>query len=265
MLPLTLFIGEVYFFSPYWPFLVRVLFLTTVDALRMLTLMRKFLLSHACAFCGQGSGANRVCNPCMQILPWNSVFCPCCGQPVLTAPGPDIMCAACQKRPPVYYRGRSAFRYAFPVDSALKALKFGRQLTYAPALAELLLPTFNAFFTDTDLFIPVPLHRRRHFIRGFNQSAEICRTLAEQTDRPIGTQAVRRRFTKTQSGLSASERRHNLHNAFKIRGSLSGRYPLIVDDVITTGTTSESLALALLEAGAARVGVLTVARSSIVY
>lgn len=229
----------------------------------MFSLMRKFLLSHSCAFCGQGSGVKRVCDPCMQILPWNAEFCPCCGQPVPVASGPDILCVACQQRLPAYYRGRSAFRYAFPIDSALKSMKFSRQLTYAPALAELLIPTFNAFFADTDMLIPVPLHRRRHIIRGFNQSAEICRTLAEQTDRPICSQATRRRYTKTQSGLSASERRGNLRNAFKVRGTLAGSYPLIVDDVITTGTTCESLALALLAAGAVRVGVLTVARSSI--
>ena len=199
----------------------------------------------------------------MQILPWISVFCSRCGQPVPLVPGSDVLCAACQQRLPTYYRGRSPFRYAFPIDSALKSLKFGRQLTYAPAIGELLLPTFNEAFADIDMLIPVPLHRRRHVARGFNQSAEICRTLAERTDRPIGTRVIRRRHTRTQSGLSASRRRRNLLNAFEVRGALAADYPLIVDDVITTGATCESLALALLAAGAKRVGVLTVARSSI--
>ncbi len=229
----------------------------------MFTLIREFLPSHSCAFCGQGSGPNRVCNLCMQILPWNSVFCPRCGQPVSVEPGPGTLCAACQQRRPEYYRGRSPFRYAFPIDSALKSMKFRRQLTYAPALAELLLPTFYESFAAIDLLIPVPLHRRRHITRGFNQSAEICRTLADKTNRPIDNRVIRCRHTATQSGLSASRRRRNLLNAFDVRGTLAGSYPLIVDDVITTGTTCESLALALLAAGATRVGVLTVARSSI--
>lgn len=229
----------------------------------MFTRIRDLLLSHSCAFCGQGSGIDRVCELCMQILPWNSVFCPCCGQPVSVGPGPGTLCAACQQRRPTYYRGRSPFRYAFPIDSALKSMKFGRQLTYAPAFAELLLPTFNESFADIDMLIPVPLHRRRHIFRGFNQSAEICRTLADRTHRRIDTRVIRRRHTETQSGLSASRRRRNLLNAFEVRGTLAGSYPLIVDDVITTGTTCESLALALLAAGATRVGVLTVARSSI--
>ncbi|MGI9203111.1 MAG: ComF family protein [Woeseiaceae bacterium] len=142
-------------------------------------------------------------------------------------------------------------------------MKFGRQLVYAPALAELLLPTLNEFFAETDVLVPVPLHRRRHIRRGFNQSAEICRTLAKRTGRPVCEQAKRRRHTKTQSGLTAPQRRRNLHNAFKVRGTLAGSQPLIVDDVITTGTTCDTLAQALLAAGAVRVGVLTVARSSI--
>lgn len=199
----------------------------------------------------------------MQILPWNSQVCSCCGQPVPETPAPDVLCAACQQSLPAYYRGRSAFRYAFPIDSALKAMKFGRQLVYAPALAELLLPTFNAFFADSDVLVPVPLHRRRHIMRGFNQSTEICRTLARHTGRPVSKQAIRRRYTETQSGLTARERRRNLLDAFKVRGTLTGSQPLIVDDVITTGTTSETLARALLAAGAVRVGVLTVARSTV--
>lgn len=243
--------------------MARVLPGSSVNAVHMLTQIKRFLLAHSCAFCGQGSSINRVCDPCMQILPWNSVFCPCCGQPVAAASAADVLCAACQQRLPAYYRARSIFRYAFPIDSALKSMKFGRQLTYAPALAELLLPTIDASFADADILVPVPLHRRRHVMRGFNQSAEICRTLAKQTDRPVCDQAVRCRYTKTQSGLTAPERRRNLRNAFKVRGTLGGSHPLIVDDVITTGTTCEFLAIALLAAGADRVGVLTVARSSI--
>jgi len=243
--------------------MVRALPATPVNAVHMLTQIKRFLLSHSCAFCGQGSGINRVCDPCLQILPWNSVFCPCCGQPVAAAAAADVLCAACQQRLPAFYRARSAFRYAFPIDSALKSMKFGRQLNYAPALAELLLPAFDASFADTYILVPVPLHRRRHVMRGFNQSAEICHTLAKRTDRPVSDQAMRHRCTKTQSGLSAPERRRNLRNAFKVRGTLCGSQPLIIDDVITTGTTCESLALALLAAGADRVGVLTVARSSI--
>lgn len=244
------------------PISSRALPAESLNVLRMLLRLKSFLLAHSCAFCGQGTRTQRVCDSCLQILPWNAVFCPCCGQPVAADSAPDVLCAACQQRLPAYYRARSAFRYAFPIDSALKALKFSRQLIYAPALAELLLPTFNAFFADTDVLIPVPLHRRRHVLRGFNQSAEICRTLAKHTGRPVSEQAVRQRHTATQSGLTAPARRRNLRNAFKVRGTLTGSQPLIVDDVITTGTTCETLARALLAAGAVRVGVLTIARSS---
>ena len=72
---------------------------------------------------------------------------------------------------------------------------------------------------------------------------------------------MRTRATRAQTGLNANERRKNLSGAFAIRGTLSGRYPLIVDDVITTGETCSQLARELMKSGAKRVGVLAIARA----
>jgi len=151
------------------------------------------------------------------------------------------------------------FRYSFPVDTALKAMKFRRQLMYAPAFASLLLPTLIGEFCECDALVAVPLHRWRHITRGFNQAAELVGELAAKTGLPIIDQALRIRSTRTQSGLSAEARRQNLRNAFEVRGPLGARYPLIIDDVMTTGATCEQLATSLLAAGAKKVSVLTVA------
>lgn len=199
----------------------------------------------------------------MDILPWNNCYCERCGQPVVSSQPKGVTCADCQQILPVFFCARAPLRYAFPIDTALKALKFRRQLNYAPAFAELLLPTLTKTFTAVDALVPVPLHRLRHSLRGFNQAAEICTSLARQTKLSVNDQARRIRSTQTQSGLSARQRRKNIRDAFSIQGALTARYPLIVDDVITTGTTCEQLAAALLAAGAKRVGVLAVARASI--
>jgi ComF family protein len=197
------------------------------------------------------------------LLPWNDSFCPRCGQPVVTQAPPGVTCVDCQRRPPLFHKARSPLRYDFPVDRALKRLKFRGQTFYAPALAGLLLPVLRGDFSGCDGLIPVPLHRWRHFRRGFNQAHELCRTLASRTGLPIIMAAVRVRATSSQSGLSAAARRRNLHGAFAVRGKLHCRHPLIVDDVVTTGATCEQLARALRLAGAAKVGVLTVARSAV--
>jgi ComF family protein len=152
--------------------------------------------------------------------------------------------------------------YAFPVDTALKALKFRHRLWYVPAFAELLLPELSLHFPDVDALVPVPLHHRRHAARGFNQAYELCKLLGRRTGLPLILAARRTRRTGPQAGLNAIERRRNLRNAFRVTEKLRCRHPLIVDDVMTTGETCRQLAVALQKAGATTVSVLTVARAA---
>lgn len=133
---------------------------------------------------------------------------------------------------------------------------------YAPAFASLLLPVLRTEFDECDSLVAVPLHRWRHITRGFNQATEICKEIADRVNLPVAENVVRTRPTKTQTGLNSEMRKKNLRGAFSVLGNLKSRYPLIIDDVMTTGTTCEQLAAALKKAGAERVGVLTVARAS---
>jgi len=222
----------------------------------------KTLFRHSCVFCGNSQCGQRVCQRCHDILPWNKVACECCGQGLVAAQPAGVPCATCQIRPPAYFSARSTFRYSFPMDAALKAMKFRRQLMYAPAFANLLLPTLVGDFPECDALVAVPLHRWRHITRGFNQAAELAGELAARTGLPVIDQAFRIRSTRTQSGLSAEARRRNLRAAFEVHGPLDARYPLIIDDVMTTGATCEQLAKALLAAGAEKVSVLTVASTA---
>jgi ComF family protein len=155
----------------------------------------------------------------------------------------------------------AAMKYAFPADTALKAFKFNGQLHYAPAFASLLLPLLTRDFAAADALLPVPLHRWRHAKRGFNQATEIAKPLARATGLPILRTIRRIRATPSQSGLDADQRRSNLKGAFALSGALPCRYPVIVDDVMTTGETCRQLSRLLIEAGAESVGVLVVARA----
>ncbi len=222
----------------------------------------KSLIPHSCVFCGDARDREQICRRCIGVLPRNDTFCEHCGQPVVARLPAGVPCATCQQRQPAYVKARSPFHYAFPVDTALKAMKFHGQLMYAPAFASQLLPLVVSDFDDCDLLVPVPLHRWRHIKRGFNQSAELCQELEVLTGLPCCESVIRRRATRTQSGLTSDNRRKNLQGAFAVEGRLRARYPLIIDDVITTGATCEQLAITLLGAGAEKVGVMTVARSS---
>jgi len=155
----------------------------------------------------------------------------------------------------------AAVEYAFPVDAAIKALKFQRKLFYAPAFAELLSAAAGQLPTDIDAVVAVPLHWRRRWFRGFNQATEIAKPVARRMGVPIVRSVRRRRATKFQSGLSAQERARNLRSVFVARKGLSYRHVLIIDDVITTGTTVHKLARVIKRAGAGRVSALAVARA----
>jgi ComF family protein len=216
----------------------------------------------SCVFCGDPDNGSGICDRCLLVLPWNDVICEHCGQPVADELPAGVSCAACQARPPTFDKARSPLHYAFPADTALKAMKFRRQLMYAPAFARLLAPVFGSEFESCDALVAVPLHRWRHITRGFNQAGELCKELAAQVSIPVLDNVFRVRATPTQSGLSSAKRKQNLRGAFAVDGKLQARYPLIIDDVITTGATCEHLARALKIGGAKKVGVLTVARSS---
>ena len=146
-----------------------------------------------------------------------------------------------------------------PVDRALKAIKFRRDLVYAPAFGALLIPLLEAEFAHCDALWPVPLHRWRQACRGFNQAYEICRPLARRFGLRVLCDITRSKATRPQSGLSADRRRRNLRDAFSVPDLLRCRDPLIVDDVLTTGATVSQLSRILRKAGARSVSVLTVA------
>ena len=114
-----------------------------------------------------------------------------------------------------------------------------------------------------DFVTAVPLHWRKQWQRGFNQSELLARAIARRRGIPLVNALGRRRFTTTQAGLSNTERRKNVAAAFRCRRasrSLPGKSVILIDDVMTTGSTAAACARALKQAGAARVTLATVAR-----
>ncbi len=209
----------------------------------MLQQLLNLVAPPTCAFCGTpaSQAEDAICNGCFADLPWSEA-------PASVPPKPLFMSIA-------------MLDYAFPVDVAIKALKFQRRLWYGPAFAEILGRAAPLLPQDIDGVLPVPLHWFRQWRRGFNQSYEIARPLAKRLDLPIVKGVVRQRATPFQSGLDASQRAGNLRNAFVVRRALDSKHILVVDDVLTTGATATALARCLRRHGVPRVSVLVVARA----
>lgn len=191
--------------------------------------------------------------------------CACCGRPFDYDLGSGTLCGACVRVPPAYARARSVFRYDDASRPLLLGFKHADRTEAAPALGAWLRRAGSILLAEADLVAPVPLHRWRLLRRRYNQAALLAGALVRGTAVPAVMDLLeRRRATPSQGGLSRAQRRRNVQGAFAVRDRhrdrARGRTVLLVDDVLTTGATAEACTRVLLQAGAARVDVLTLAR-----
>lgn len=219
------------------------------------------LMPRRCVFCGTGTdpGEVFVCIACNADLPRIRNPCVTCGVPLATLT--DVPCGSCQQAPPPFATVVAPFEYNFPLDAAIKALKFHRKLFYLAAFEPLLLEAAARLPAGIDAVLPVPLHRWRRIRRGFNQAEELAKPVADLLGLEYLTGARRIVNTPYQSGLDGAERQRNLSRAFVVDSKVTARHVLIVDDVITTGATGHSLARALKKAGVEKVSMLALARA----
>jgi ComF family protein len=215
------------------------------------------LLPSTCLLCGGNAEESVLCAGCIGDLPeLPDHTCPHCSEP--TTHGER--CGACLKDPPHFARTFALYRYDFPADRLVHALKYGHQLALAAWFGQRLGERIagHAF----DAIIPLPLHPNRLRERGFNQSGEIARQLQIPTKIPVDRSSLlRTRETPPQAELPLKARHKNVRGAFECRTDFTGRRILLVDDVMTTGATANECARVLRLHGAAEVSVAVVARA----
>lgn len=225
--------------------------------------LQSLLFPSQCRLCGVTTGtALTLCLHCLADSPWIRNACEQCGIP-LPVHAEDSHCGHCQKRPPAFDATTALFHYQPPVDYLIKQLKFANELAIIPLLSALMAArqTTRAAALPSVL-IPVPLHPTRLRERGFNQATELARRIGRElgirTDHRL---CKRNRDTRPQSLLSPNARRLNLRNAFSVQHKPVARHIAIIDDVMTTGHTSNELARVLKQAGAGQVEVWVIARA----
>jgi ComF family protein len=221
------------------------------------------LFPAACLYCGlRCPGALPLCAPCRRELIPNEPACRRCALPLAT-PGAGL-CGGCLQRPPPFSRTLAPWVYDAQLALLVGEWKFRRQQRLTPLLADLWLQRQRP--PPVDLLVPVPLHWRRLWRRGFNQATLFAEALRRGAPELAGTALLtrglqRRRPTASQASLSAGERRRNLRGAFTAPAACANLRTAIVDDVMTTGATAAALASALLDAGAAEVQLWCLART----
>jgi len=229
-----------------------------------------FVLPPRCVLCrGLGQRPNfDLCGPCEADLPWLVRPCPRCGLPLEGAEPPDrsyVWCARCETAALPYSRCYAPFLYEFPLADLVQSLKYEGSLAHARVLGVLLgaAAQRHGLVANVDAIVPMPLHPSRLLERGYNQSYEIARFVARMLGLRCQPQALRRtRPTPPQVGLPRDARVENVRGAFTgSREVVRGRRLVLLDDVVTTGSTVSAAARALRDAGAITVDVWAIARA----
>jgi len=221
-----------------------------------------------CTICGTSIRAGEyLCDQCeAKAVRISAPFCEKCSEPFDGSIKSAFTCANCAHRTIYFEAAVAAYRGRGIVRQIVHEFKYGRQIHLRHLVARWL----HAALDDERLcghrfhvIVPVPLHPARERERGFNQAGLLVELLSAQTTVPPKPLLERTRYTTTQTALDRSERMENLHNAFRLRknANVRGLRVLLVDDVLTTGSTLNECARVLKRAGAFSVHAATAARA----
>jgi ComF family protein len=189
-------------------------------------------------------------------------YCVACRTPFLNSYPLDEqgLCGLCRRGLTGFDAAYSFGSYEGELRELIHIFKYGRVETLARPLGKFLLialPREQRF----DVIVPMPLHWRKQWRRGFNQSELLAREVSRFWKTPLKRAVRRVKNTPAQAGLTSAKRRDNVSAAFRVKGVVKGMKVLLVDDVMTTGATAGSCAATLKRAGAAHVTLLTLARA----
>lgn len=227
------------------------------------------LLPPACLLCGRRlpgeHPADSFCPDCLSRMPVPAPSrCPLCAAPHRTLTPSLHHCGNCLKDRPPFTAVHTVGGYSGTLREAIQLFKYHGALPLEKPLGSMLAHAVKNApgAAIPGLIVPVPLHSERLRERGYNQALQVARQLGRQLGVPVDPVALcRTRPTIAQQGLDARHRRENLRGVFAAATPLDNRRVMLVDDVMTTGTTARECSRALLAAGAVCVEVAVVARA----
>lgn len=199
-----------------------------------------------------------ICPQCGTMLhPIGHPRCFKCGKPVEKGE----FCRDCQKRKHMFEQGRGIFVYDSSMRRSVTRYKYYGCREYGDFYAKAMYRYAKMELREwkPDLIVPVPVHRSKERMRGFNQAAYLAERISRYTGIPADMGLVQKNIkTKSQKKLNALQRRKNLEKAFCVTGDVRGKDILVIDDVYTTGSTIDAMASCLKKKGAENVYFLTV-------
>lgn len=230
---------------------------------KLSSIAQSLRMPSVCILCKQfHKNSMAVCTDCMTFVKPLGSACQQCAYPL-----PDdgyLICGYCIKKPPHFDRAIIAYRFEEPLRGILHQFKYHNGLYLNSFLSQLILNAAQQLKTSIpQCLIPVPMHPQRLKIRGFNQAALLAKTLARKLNRPCNLTACEKRInTAPQASLDGEHRQKNLQNAFHVT-AIPYEHIALIDDLLTTGSTANELALNLKKMGVKQVDIWCCARAVI--
>ncbi len=210
-----------------------------------------FNQSTQCELCLETPDQNAfICSRCQADLPWSGLCCPQCSEPVLS----EGRCGRCQKQPPAFDYSSCTFLYSHPVSHWVQHCKDKGDIRFAGHFARLMLQDPPLLTTAPDALVMIPATPGRLLKRGFNLSQLLAMQLSRGLGIPLYQDALNKQQPSEQRHLSGNERRRTDTGLRAGIRDLSGQHLLIIDDVMTTGSTLNQAAKLLRQQGAETVG-----------
>ena len=209
-----------------------------------------FVLPHRCASCSelteQGDG---LCSDCFSKLDFISApYCKICGYPFEFEIENQFECGKCIVESPEYDVARSLFKFDFNSKKIIHGFKYNDQTSSAKLFSKLLISRYKDDFQDADLVVPVPMNRFKRIFRNYNPPQVLGKQIADSLEiKEVPDLLIKTKWTKPQTKLTKTLRQKNLQGSLVInkKYNIKGKIIILVDDVRTTGTTSNMCSVIL--------------------
>ena len=236
---------------------------------KILNYFINFFFPKVCSCCKQNLSSSydgNICDKCLKKLPKNDgLKCSICDVKIQS----QKHCYDCSHNKNYFDLIKAPYRYEKSLKMLIHNFKYSNRFFLAKDLADAMLKIIleNNWDKQTDIIIPVPLFITRKFFRGYNQAALLSKHISKKTNIPYNNKIlIRKMYTKAQFLLNRKARQENLQQSFyvnnKYSNELKNKNILLVDDIVTTCATVNSCAKVLKQAGAKKVFVISIARTS---
>lgn len=225
---------------------------------KLISVTQSLRLPSICTLCNQfHKGPLAVCAPCIVLMPQLGPACQQCACPLADAQ--YLICGFCIKKSPNFDRAFITYKFEEPLRTLLHRFKYHKGLYLTSFLSHLIM---NSQPDIPECLIPIPMHPQRMKQRGFNQAAVLAQSLAKKLKIPCELTACHKTInTLPQAILNGEQRQKNLRHAFTTQ-KLPYHHITLIDDLLTTGSTANEMALILKKTGIKRVDLWCCARAT---